>query len=213
MAALFADRVHAGQVLAQHLGGYRDDAAVVVGLPRGGVPVAAVVAETLKAPLEVCVVRKVGAPRHPELAMGAVAEEGISVTEPWVVRQAQLSEAELRDAFAAKHAEVNERIRLFRGDRPPLEVRGKTVIVVDDGLATGSTARAAIASLRQRGAQRVVLAVPVASADALEALRSDVDEVVCPHALADFWAVGMWYDDFRPTTDQEVIDLLTRMAS
>ncbi len=213
MAALFADRVHAGRVLAQHLSGYRGSDTVVVGLPRGGVPVAAVVAEALGAPLEICVVRKVGVPGREELAMGAVAEGGVLVIEPQIVQLARISEPDLQAVVAAKRAEVEERVRRFRGARPPADVHGKTVIVVDDGLATGSTARAALMSLRQQGAQHLVLAVPVASTESLQTLEAVADDVVCPHALTDFWAVGMWYDDFRQTSDQDVVDLLARSAS
>lgn len=213
MAALFADRIDAGRVLAQHLSEYRGSNTVVVGLPRGGVPVAAVVAKALGASLEICVVRKVGIPGREELAMGAVAEGGVLVIEPQIVQLARISDTDLQSVVAVKHAEVEERVHRFRGARPRADVHGKVVIVVDDGLATGSTARAALTSLRQQGAQRLVLAVPVASADSLQTLEDVADDVVCPHALTDFWAVGMWYDDFRQTSDQDVVDLLARSAS
>lgn len=207
---LFRDRREAGQELAGHLRRYADRAPVVLGLPRGGVPVAYEVARALGAPLDVCVVRKIGAPVEPELGIGAVAEDGAL----WVNRSAMAmvgcSEKELQQIVKEKRAEVESRVRRFREGAPPIDVRGRLVLVVDDGIATGGTARAAIETLRARGAGRIVLVVPVAAAESLAELSSVADEIVCPHAEEAFYAVGQWYEDFTATTDDDVVELLHR---
>ena len=208
---LFRDRRDAGQKLVGHLRRYADRDPVVLGLPRGGVPVAYEVARALShAPLDVCVVRKIGAPIEPELGIGAVAEDNAL----WVNRRAMalvgVSEKELRRLVAEKKAEVEDRVKQFRQGAPPIDVRGRVVLVVDDGIATGGTARAAIETLRARGAGRVVLAVPVGAAESLAELASIADEVVCPHAEDAFYAVGQWYEDFQATTDDDVVELLQR---
>ena len=204
----FRDRHDAGRRLAPLLERFRDELPVVVGMPRGGVPVAAEVARALDAPLDVVVVRKVGAPRNPEFAVGALAEGGVRVLSDETARALGLTEGALQALFTEVEAELSARTRLYRGARKALSVAGRTVILVDDGLATGRSASAAIASLRARGAARVVLAVPVAAPASVEALREQADEIVCVEMPEDLWAVGAWYEDFDPTSDEEVVALL-----
>ena len=204
----FADRVDAGQRLAERLDRLRGEDVVVLGLPRGGVPVAAEVARALDAPLDVIVVRKLGVPFQPELAMGAVGEGGALVVNERVVRAAHVSEVEFAAVEGRAREEVQRRARRFRGDRPRLALEGRTALVVDDGIATGSTARAACHVARAQGAARVVLAVPVCPPETVRALRTEVDELVCLQAPASFSAVGQFYLDFRQTSDEEVARLL-----
>jgi putative phosphoribosyl transferase len=204
----FRNRVDAGRKLAEALPHLRDADVVVLGLPRGGVPVAAEVARALQAPLDVIVVRKVGVPGQPELAMGAVGEGGASVVDTDIVRRAGVQPDELSAAQAHARAEVQQRVRALRGHRAPAELTGRTAVIVDDGIATGSTARAACRVVRARGAARIVLAVPVASPEAVAGLSSIADEVVCLRRPALFGAVSKFYDDFTPTTDAEVMALL-----
>lgn len=210
----FADRSEAGRRLAERLQHLRAEDVVVLALPRGGVPVAFEVAWALDAPLDVIVVRKLGVPFQPELAMGAVGEGGARVVDRELARRALVSDDELADIVARERAEVDRRAHRFRGDRGPVALAGRTTIVVDDGIATGSTAQAACQVARARGAARVVLAVPVApqSAIAEMAARGDVDEVVCPEARRAFRAVGQFYADFSQTSDGDVVDLLERAA-
>ena len=204
----FRDRRDAGERLAARLSSLADESPVVVGLPRGGVVVAAVVAEALGAPLDVIVVRKLGVPTQPELGMGAVGEGGVIVrTEP-VIQAAHVSPDQFEVVVAREREEVARRAERFRGDRGPVSLAGRTVIVVDDGIATGGTARAALEVVRAHGARRVVLAVPVAPPETLRALESLADEVVCLDAPQWFQAVGVHYVDFAQTSDQEVVDLL-----
>jgi predicted phosphoribosyltransferase len=210
---LFQDRAHAGRVLAARLAAYagRPDV-LVLALPRGGVPVAYEVARALHTPLDVFIVRKLGVPGREELAMGAIATGGVRVLNEEVVRALDIP-ADVIDATAqAERRELQRRERLYRDDRPPPDVRGRTVILIDDGLATGSTMRAAVAALRRLGPARLVVAVPVASADTCEDLGAEVDEVVCACTPEPFHAVGLWYDDFTQTTDEEVHELLERAA-
>lgn len=206
----FRDRVDAGQQLATRLGHLRGPDLVVLGLPRGGVPVAAEVAAALGAPLDVVVVRKLGVPDRRELAMGAVGEGGVVVRDDDVAERAGVSPG----AFAAVHrrevAELERRLAQLRALRPRLLLAGRTVVVVDDGVATGSTARAACAVVRAQGAGRVVLATPVVAPGAAAALAAEVDELVSVLAPPGFTAVGRHYADFRQTTDDEVADLLRR---
>ena len=212
MQALFSDRRDAGRKLAVPLAPYAGSNTIVIGLPRGGVPVAVEVADALDAPLDICVVRKVGVPGHEELAMGAVAEGGFRSLERSVVRHESIPDEVLEQRMALKEAEVAERVSLFRGGRPAIDLRDKTVIVVDDGLATGSTARVALQSVRSRGAARVVLAIPVAAADALPSLAKDADAIICLFPLEEFYSVGLWYERFGQTSDNEVLRLLTRQS-
>jgi putative phosphoribosyl transferase len=207
---LFRDRVDAGRQLALRLAEFRKEAPVVLGLPRGGVPVAYEVARSLDAPLDVCVVRKIGAPGQPEFGVGAVAEDGVVYIQRETLRYLGIVESDLADDIAAQQAEVEQRTRRFRRGRAAVDVRDHTVIVVDDGVATGGTARAALQTLRSRGAARVILAVPVGASDTLDELATVADEVVCLRPREQFRAVSLWYEDFEPTTDEEVITLLAR---
>ncbi|WP_326697541.1 phosphoribosyltransferase family protein [Streptomyces sp. NBC_01754] len=206
----FTDRTDAGRRLAGQLGhlGGRDP--VVLGLPRGGVPVAFEVARTLGAPLDVTVVRKLGVPHHPELGFGAIGEDGARIISDEIVRHTGVREQDLVAVERAEETELARRAHAYREGRPRLPLRGRTVIVVDDGIATGATARAACQVVRAQGAAHVVLAVPVASADVVARLRDDVDELVCLSAPALFSAVGEWYQDFSQTSDAEVVALLAR---
>lgn len=213
MGALFTDRANAGRRLAAELAEYAGPNTVVIGLPRGGVPVAAEVAHALGAPLDICVVRKVGVPGHEELAMGAVAEGGYRVVDRSVIRWESISEDVLEERIRLKDAEVEQRVALFRGGRSTINLNGKTVIVVDDGLATGSTARVALQSVKARGAAKVVLAVPVAAADSLSSLAEVADEVICPFPMEEFYAVGVWYEHFEQTSDEEVKRILEERST
>lgn len=206
----FSDRTEAGQRLAERLLPLAGENVVVVGLPRGGVPVAFEVADALHAPLDVIVVRKLGVPFQPELGMGAVGERGVRIINEQVVRQAQLSAAEFAEVEQRERDAVQRRVRRLRGDRPAVALTGRTVVVVDDGIATGSTARAACQVARAMGASRVVLAVPVGPRDINNRIGPVADEVVCLRTPVGFSAVGQAYVDFRQTTDQEVVDLLER---
>jgi predicted phosphoribosyltransferase len=211
---LFRDRSDAGQQLAQKLTAYahRPDV-LVLALPRGGVPIGFEIAQALEAPLDVFVVRKLGVPGHEELAMGAIASGGIRVINDGVVRSLRIPNAKIDEAAAREQREIERRERAYRGDRPPPTVRGRTVILVDDGLATGSTMRAAVQALRQQAPRRIVVAVPVAAPDTCEEFRAKVDEVVCAATPEPFLAVGAWYDDFSQTSDEEVHELLERSVS
>jgi putative phosphoribosyl transferase len=205
----FRDRREAGRRLAERLSGLRASSPLVLGLPRGGVPVAFEVAKALGAPLDVLVVRKLGVPFQPELGMGAVGEDGVRVLNRDVLRQAGVTETQLAEVEARERAQVEERaVRLRRG-RPAVPLEGRTVVVVDDGLATGGTARAAVQVARARGADRVILAVPVAPPETVAVLRRDADDVVAVETPEPFFAIGGWYADFSPTSDDEVIELLT----
>ncbi|HEY2768876.1 MAG TPA: phosphoribosyltransferase [Solirubrobacteraceae bacterium] len=204
----FHDRRDAGRRLASLLGRFCDERPVVVGIARGGVPVAAEVARVLGAPLDVALVRKVGAPGNPEFAIGALAEGGVRVLSEPLVHALSLSEAQLRELLAGVEAGLVERLRRYRGAEEPIDLGGRTAILVDDGLATGRSAQAAVRSLRRRGAARVILAVPVAAPESARALGAEADEVVCVEVPPNFWAVGYWYKDFRPTPDEEVAQLL-----
>jgi putative phosphoribosyl transferase len=205
---MFSDRADAGRQLGAALRRVTGPDVVVVGLPRGGVPVAYEVAVALGAPLDVICVRKVGVPGQAELAMGAVGEGGVQVVDAGVVRAAGVSEEEFAEAENAELVELARRARLYRQGREAVPLAGRTIVVVDDGIATGSTARAACRVVRARGASRVVLAVPVAPPDAVSSMGADADEVVCLLTPEAFWAVGQFYADFRATTDEEVADLL-----
>jgi putative phosphoribosyl transferase len=211
---LFRDRSDAGRKLAARLTHYagRDDV-LVLALPRGGVPVGYEVAEALGAPLDVFLVRKLGTPGHEELAMGAIASGGIRVLNDQVVRMLRPSEEVIARVEATERRELERREREYRGGRPPLDVRGKTVILVDDGLATGSTMRAAVAAVRRLGPARVVVAVPVGAAETCEEFEGEADEAICAKEPDPFYAVGTWYDDFSQTTDEEVRDLLGRAGT
>jgi putative phosphoribosyl transferase len=205
----FADRSAAGRQLGERLSHYagRDDV-VVLGLPRGGVPVAYEVARALRAPLDVFVVRKLGVPGHEELAMGAIASGGVRVLNDQVVAAAGIRHSEIEAVAERERSEVVRREHAYRGDREPIDLEGRTAIVVDDGLATGATMRAAVKALRERHAATIVVAVPTASAKTCADVGEIVDEIVCVHTPEPFMAVGLWYRDFTATSDDEVRTLL-----
>ncbi|HET8656063.1 MAG TPA: alpha/beta fold hydrolase [Longimicrobiaceae bacterium] len=205
----YRNRFDAGRQLAQELERYasRPDV-MVLALPRGGVPVGFEVARALDAPLDVFLVRKLGVPGHEELAMGAIASGGVRILSPGVIRSFGITETQLAAATAAEQSELARREREYRGDRPEPDVRGRTVILVDDGLATGASMRAAVEALRAQGPRSIVVAVPVAAEETCDALRDLVDEVVCGMTPEPFYAVGLWYDEFTQTTDDEVRALL-----
>lgn len=205
----FRNRREAGQQLSAKLQQYagRPDV-IVLALPRGGVPVAFEVATALDVPLDVFVVRKLGLPWHEELAIGALASGGVRFLDQDLIRVAGVSDDDIRRVTALEQIELERRERLYRDDRPFPDLAGKTVILVDDGLATGSTMRAAVAALRQEGPARVIVAVPVASPDTCEAFRDIADDIVCAVTPERFYAVGLWYEDFSQTTDEEVHYLL-----
>ncbi len=206
----FVDRAEAGQRLAERLRRLAGGDIVVLGLPRGGVPVAFEVARELGAPLDVVVVRKLGVPFQPELAMGAVGEDGALVLNRRVLRSAHVSDAEVAESVDRARAEVERRAQRFRGSLPRIPVAGRTVVLIDDGMATGATARAACEVVRAQGAARVVLGVPVAPRSAVRRLDLDVDELVCLETPTWFVAVGQFYADFGQVSDREVVELLRR---
>jgi putative phosphoribosyl transferase len=209
---LFVDRADAGRHLAQRLRHLRGADVAVLGLPRGGVPVAFEVAEDLHAPLDVIVVRKLGVPFQPEYGFGAIGEGAVRVVDDYVVRQTRLTGPQIGEVEARERALLDRRVNQLRGDHPPVPLAGRTVIIVDDGIATGSTARAACLVARARGANRVIIAVPVGSVEGTATARRDADEVVCLHTLERFYAIGEWYGDFGQVTDEEVAILLRKAA-
>jgi len=207
--AIFKDRRDAGRKLAQYLTRYTNRPDVVIlALPRGGVPVAFEVARALNAPLDIFLVRKLGLPGHEELAMGAIASGGLRVLNEDIVGALNIPDAVVEAVARRERAELERRERAYRGGRPPLDVRGKTAILVDDGLATGSSMRAAVAGLRAQQPAQVVVAVPTAAPETCEAFENEVDDVVCAVTPQPFFSVGTWYDDFSQTSDEEVRRLL-----
>jgi predicted phosphoribosyltransferase len=203
----YSDRTEAGDRLAAELMGYADrDDVIVVGLTRGGVPVAARVAAALHAPLDAMVVRKLGVPWAPEVAFGALGPGDVAVHNPDV--EAYISQDDIERVTRAESVELTRREQRYRGDRPPLTLAGKVAMIVDDGLATGATARAAVAVARKLGAARVVAAAPVGATEAVAMLRAEADEMVCPLVPPDFGAVSRYYLDFPQTSDDEVVALL-----
>jgi predicted phosphoribosyltransferase len=207
----YRDRIDAGRRLAEKLRGYAGrPKLIVLALPRGGVPVAFEVAKALDAPLDIFLVRKLGVPGHEELAMGAIASGGTRVLNREVVDAFDISEVTIDQAVAREQAELDRREREYRGGRPAPDVRGCTVVLVDDGLATGSTMRAAVKALRERRPESIVVAVPVAAAQTCDELRPEVDTIVCAQTPEPFHAVGLWYEDFSQTTDAEIHELLDR---
>ena len=205
----FRDRVEAGELLAEGLARYRDrDDVVVLGLPRGGVPVASEVADALGAPLDVFVVRKLGVPGHEELAMGAIATGGVRLLNDEVVNALGIPSSVLDSVALSEQVELERRERLYRGSRAPIALTNKTVILVDDGLATGSTMRAAVKAVRQLQPAQVIVAVPVGAPSTCARLAREADDVVCVRQPDPFVAVGLWYRDFEATSDDEVRSLL-----
>ena len=209
MGQLFRDRREAGRELARLLVGYatRSDL-LILALPRGGVPVGYEIAQALHAPLDVLIVRKLGMPGHEELAMGAIASGGIRVLHDEVIQVVGLPESVIDEVTADEQKELLRREREYRGDRPRLSIEDRIVVLVDDGLATGSTMRAALAAVRQRRPAKVIVAVPVAAPDTCAELKSEADEVYCARTPAFFFGVGQWYEDFSQTSDEEVRELL-----
>ncbi len=211
MKTRFLNRSEAGRFLAENLGNYvnRDDV-LVLALPRGGVPVAAEVAKKLNVPLDVFVVRKLGLPGHPELAMGAIASGGVRVLNGDVVNTLRIPDEVIEAVTAEELAELQRREKLYRGDRPRPDIEGKTVILVDDGIATGSTMMAAVAALRQLNAGRIVVAAPVIAASTYYQIRQAADDVAAVMVPENFYAVGQWYEEFGQTTDDEVREILAQ---
>src|SRR2546427_10597842 len=213
MERAFPDRIEAGRLLAEELEKYADrDDVIVLGLPRGGVPVAYEVAKRLRAPLDVFIVRKLGVPGFEELAAGAIASGGVRVLNQDVVRAIPHAEEAIEAVTARETAELERREQIYREGRPPPELRGRIVILVDDGLATGATMRAAVKALRQRGVAKIVVAVPVGPPDTCRGLEQEADETICLRTPAFFQAVGQYYEDFSQTSDEDVRELLARSA-
>lgn len=209
--AIFTDRKQAGKKLAKKLHEYKDtEDVVVLGLPRGGVPVAYEVAKELDAHLDVFIVRKLGVPSHPELAMGAIASGGIKVTNENVIHQAGVTEEQIEEVVREEKRELKNRERLFRGARPDLKLKGKTVILVDDGLATGASMRAALQALKEHDPAKIVVAIPTGPEDTCKEFKTKVDEMICLETPTPFWGVGGSYRDFSQTTNQEVRELLEK---
>jgi putative phosphoribosyl transferase len=206
---IFRDRQSAGDLLGAAVAKVELDRPVVLGLPRGGIPVAAKVAQALNAPLDVIVVRKLGVPSHPELAMGAIGENGTIVVNHGVVRAVDVSDRELHQVEIYERAELDRRLESVRSVRPRESVVGRSVVIVDDGIATGATMRAAISVARANAVRDVTVATPVAPPDVVTMLRSEADNVVCLSEPDPFWAVGRWYDNFDPVSDSEVLKLIT----
>ena len=206
----FRDREDAGRRLAERLAGYRGESPIVFALPRGGVPVGYEIAHALEAPLDIFIARKLGAPGREEFGIGAVAQGGVRVLSERAVEALEIPEEYIGRVAKEEMEEIERRLLILRGDRPQPEVEGRTAILVDDGLATGVTARAAVEALRQRNPGRLVLAVPVCAAQSVELLRSEVDELVCLEVPSNLMAISLWYQDFYQVEDEEVVELLER---
>lgn len=211
--ALFKDRSEAGKELAKRLDAYSGKKdTIVLALPRGGVPVAYEVARALHLPMDIIIVRKLGVPGNRELAMGAIASGGIRIINYDIVRLLNISQFAIDAVSQEEQEELERREKSYRGGWPPLDLDGRTVILVDDGIATGATIRAAVEALKRRGARRIVVAVPTASTDACNVLRDEVDDLICLTTPDPFIAVGRWYEDFSQTSDEEVSNLLAKAA-
>lgn len=210
---VFFDRVEAGRLLASKLTHYkgRPDT-LILALPRGGIPVAAEIGKELQLPIDVFVVRKLGVPGHEELAMGAIATGDMRIINYEVVGQLGISQETIEAVAQKEREELRRREQLYRGSKPPRDVHDRNVILVDDGIATGSTIRAAIAALRQLSPARIIVAVPVAAAETARQVGGEVDEMICAQTPEQLYAIGQWYEHFEQTTDEEVQDLLDRAA-
>jgi putative phosphoribosyl transferase len=209
----FRNRSEAGRLLARALERYKDQLDVLVlALPRGGVPVAYEVATNLNAPLDVFIVRKLGVPGHEELAMGAIASGGIRALNTAVIKQLNIPRSAIEAVAAHEQQELERRERLYRGQKASLNIQDRTIILVDDGLATGSTMKAAVAALRQQNPRKIIVAVPTAPAETCNELQDEADEVICAVTPEPFYAVGQWYENFEQTTDAEVTELIRRAA-
>lgn len=207
---MYKNRTDAGRRLAAHLDRYKDKDVLVLALPRGGVEVGYEVAEALDAELDVLVVRKLGAPQNRELGMGAIASYGARYVDEGMVQSLGVSSGDLERIERNEREELERRESAYRGDRPPPKVEGRTVILIDDGIATGGTVRAAVQGIGSLKPGKLILAVPVAPSETVEALRNSVDELVCPEMPSPFRAIGLWYDQFEQTTDEQVVELLNR---
>ena len=208
MMKLFADRVEAGRLLASALASAVSKNAIVLAIPRGGVVVGFEVAHALGIPLDVIIPRKIGAPDNPELAIGAMTEDGTSILDDWLIKYLQVSEDYIKKESERQRLEIERRLKLYRGEAPYPSLKNREVIIVDDGIATGSTMRAALASVRRRGAKAVVIAVPVGPPSTIKELKKEADRVVCLHTTESFSAIGQFYENFTQTMDEEVIRLL-----
>jgi putative phosphoribosyl transferase len=209
----FRNRSEAGRLLARALERYKDHSDVLVlALPRGGVPVAYEVATNLDAPLDVFIVRKLGVPGHEELAMGAIASGGIRALNTAVIQQLNIPRSAIEAVAAHEQQELERRERLYRGQKASLNIQDRTIILVDDGLATGSTMKAAVAALRPQNPRKIIVAVPTAPAETCDELQDEADEVICAVTPEPFYAVGQWYENFEQTTDAEVTELIRRAA-
>ncbi len=207
----FRDRVEAGQRLASKLAWLRDQQGVIVlGVPRGGVVVASEVAKALHAPLDVYITRKLGAPHNPELAIGALASDGSAFLDQDMIRSRGVPDEFVQDEIERQRKEIARRMSAYRGARPEPDLRDKTVVLVDDGVATGATVAASLRAIRQRRPKQLILAVPVGAADSISSLQKEADRVVCLYSPEVFWAVGSFYSDFGQTSDEEVIQLLAQ---
>jgi len=207
--AHFKNRIEAGKKLAKELGNYKDEIhAIVLGLPRGGVPVAYEVAESLHLPLDVFLVRKLGVPGQPELAMGAIASGGVRVLNDRVIRRAGISEGQIEKTVQKEKEKLQKREEAYRGSRREIKIKGKTVLLIDDGLATGASMRAAISALRDLNPKKIVVAVPTAPPDTCQEIKSEVDQVVCLETPTPFWGVGGSYQNFSQTSNKDVRQLL-----
>lgn len=205
----FSDRYAAGKILASQLQSYlKNPNVIVLALPRGGVPVASEVAKSLSVPLDIFIVRKLGVPGHEELAMGAIASGGTIIFNEDILRQLRISESEIQQVIQSEQQELQRREAIYRGKKTLPKLTGKIIILVDDGIATGATMRAAIKALQKQKPQKLVVAVPVAASSTIDEMSNLVDEIICPVKPVDFYAVGAWYDDFSQTTDEEVYQLL-----
>lgn len=209
----FENRFEAGEQLARLLEDYREESSVVYALPRGGLPVGYEISRALGAPLEVIVSRKLGAPGQPELGFGAVTSDGVRFLNHPLVEQLGVPEDYIERVTAEEAEEADRRARMLRGEQPEIEANGRTAIVVDDGLATGATARAAVQSLQNKRAHRIVVAVPVCATQTEDEIRDEVHEVICLQSLKRLGAIGFWYQDFTQVTDEEALELLQRTRS
>ena len=205
---IYKNRQDAGRQLAEKLMKFKDENPIIIALPRGGVVTGYEAAKMLHAPLDVMITRKLGAPFQPELAIGAIAPNDVRILNLDAIRFLGISKDEMEEIIRRETKEMHRRIKLYRGDLPPLDLSGKTVIIVDDGLATGVTAGVAVLSIKQMTPEKIILAVPVSPIDTAEKFREEVDEFICLSEPPDFFAVGQYYDDFAQVTDEEVISLL-----